>query len=359
MGAWAPLVPYVKNRLGVDEGTLGLLLLAIGIGSMSSMSCSGVMAEKYGCKKIIVVSTLGLLAVLPMLASINNIYLMACALFLFGAFLGLTDVTMNIHATIVEKLADKPLMSGFHGFFSIGGIVGAAFVSALLFVKLSTFEASALCSIVILVLLFISANELINKQSDPSQAAQNSHNKKPDKILMLIAVICFICFMAEGAVLDWSGVYLTQEKGLDIINAGWGYAVFGFSMAVVRFFGDAIVKKFSRVTILIVSALTAALGYGIAVFFLDWYVSIFGFVLIGIGAANIVPIIITLAGKSTNVPVNAAIAFVTTVGYIGILLGPAAIGFIADIHNLSVAFIGLSIALILIAGSGLFLKELY
>jgi len=356
MGVWAPLVPYARARVGIDDGLLGLLLLCLGIGSMTSMFFSGVLAGRYGCRRIIILSVVGLICILPFMSSLTTFSGMMFSLFLFGAFLGLTDVTMNIQAAMVEQASAKPIMSGFHGFFSIGGIVGSAGGTLLLNFGLSPLHTIYVTNGFILLLLAVSARELV-RFGTHDEESQTKQKFNPNSVLVLIAMMCLVSFLAEGAVLDWSGVFLTQNSGLALQNAGWGYALFGMTMALMRFIGDAVVLRLGRTKTLMLSGIFASCGYLLTVMFPHWTLSLLGFALIGIGTANIVPILITLAGKETVMPVNMSIAMVTTIGYIGILAGPAVIGLIANMTDLYTSFSLLAVMLLIITFGGIRLNE--
>ena len=151
IACWAPLVPFAKTRLGVDDGVLGLLLLSLGIGSVVAMLLTGVMSARYGSKPIIIAGGLGLALVLPLLAIASSPATLALALFAFGAALGSIDVAMNIHAVEVERDAGRPLMSGFHALFSIGGFAGSALMTALLSLQLGALACTLICSVLMLV----------------------------------------------------------------------------------------------------------------------------------------------------------------------------------------------------------------
>ncbi len=164
-----------------------------------------------------------------------------------------------------------------------------------------------------------------------------------------MALMCMICFMAEGAVLDWGGVFLTNDRGLDVAHAGWGFAIFGGAMSVMRFTGDKVVSLLGRKHVLIISSIFAMVGYAIAVIFPDWRFTLLGFALVGVGAANIVPVLITLASQEKVMPVNMSVAMVATMGYFGVLGGPALIGFIAHLTDLYIAFSIVSLTFLIIA----------
>ncbi|CAK9883780.1 MAG: Inner membrane protein YbjJ [Candidatus Erwinia impunctatus] len=144
---------------------------------------------------------------------------------------------------------------------------------------------------------------------------------RPNLRLVLMAVMAMVCFMAEGAAIDWSGIFITQERGLSVENAGWGFAVFALAMSLMRFLGDRVVRLLGRTKVLVCGGLTGCAGYLIAVFFPGWIMPLCGFALVGLGTANIVPVLITLAGQEKVMPVNMSVAMVATLGYLGILGG--------------------------------------
>jgi len=345
MGAWAPLVPYAQHRLNLDAASLGMLLLCLGSGSLLTMLFSGKLAGRFGCRAMIIAGAIMLCMSLPLLAIVSSMPLMILSLLIFGAGVGLADVTVNIQGALVEQHSDVPLMSGFHGLFSVGGIVGSACGSLVLSAGLSPLT-TALCAdaVIILILLYSGKHLLPFASHDEDQKSPF----KPKLTLILMAAMCMVCFLAEGSMLDWSGVWLSSERGLGIEHAGWGYASFGLAMAIMRLSGDRIVNLLGRKKLLCLSGFFAMSGFATAVFVPGWEASLAGFVLIGIGAANVAPVLTTLAGMQKSMPPNMSVAFVSTVGYLGILMGPALLGFIAHAFSLPVAFLCVSAALLLV-----------
>lgn len=163
MAAWAPLVPFAKARIGIDDGSLGLLLLCIGAGSMLAMPLTGFLTGKLGCRAVILMAGLGLCIDLPLLALMDSLGGMAAALLLFGAAIGMIDVAMNVQAVIVERASGKAMMSGFHGFFSIGGIAGAGGVSALLWLGLTPLQSTLLTVLAVIALLTLASRHLLRE----------------------------------------------------------------------------------------------------------------------------------------------------------------------------------------------------
>lgn len=356
MGLWASLVPYAQNRLHFDAGSLGMLLLCLGTGSLLAMLFSGKLIGRFGCRKIILLGIAFSAVFLPTLAIIDQFPFMALCLFLFGAGIGLVDVAVNVQGSLVEQSSDKPLMSGFHCLFSMGSIAGAGGGAILFTLGLMPLPVTLIAVAIMVIITSVVFKELIpfGDQKEPNE--QPKAKPRPNFRLILMALMCMICFMAEGAVLDWSGVFLTNNRGLDIAHAGWGFAIFGGTMSVMRFTGDKVVSILGRKQVLIFSSVIAMIGYAIAVIVPDWKSTLLGFALVGIGAANIVPVLITLAGQEKVMPVNMSVAMVATLGYFGILGGPALIGFIAHLTDLYTAFTVVALTFIVIAVGAFKLK---
>ncbi|MHC8363028.1 MFS transporter [Pseudomonas sp. LS2P72] len=352
IAAWAPLVPYAKARAGLDEGTLGLLLLCLGVGSILAMPMAGLLATRFGCRRVVSAGVLLICASLPLLATVTSIPALIAALFMFGAGLGTVDSTVNLQAVIVERASGKTMMSGFHGLFSLGGIVGAAGVSALLGFGVSPLGATLVVIVMLLIALAKAAPHLLPYGSESSGPAF----AVPHGIVLFIGGMCFIVFLAEGAALDWSAVFLAQERGIDTAYAGLGYAAFALTMTVGRLTGDSIVRRLGATRVIVFGGLTAAAGLFVATFAPSWEAALVGYALLGAGCSNIVPVLYTAVGKQTVMPESVAVPAITTLGYAGILAGPALIGFIAHGSSLSFAFGLMAVLLVAVAIGGKVLK---
>lgn len=351
MGLWAALVPFAQQRTGSAAGELGLLLLCLGAGSLLSMLGSGRIIGRFGCRSVIIASVVLYSLMLPLLATLETLPMLAISLFIFGMGIGLTDVAVNVQGSLVEQAAGKPLMSGFHCLWSVGGIAGAG-GGALLFSlgmtpPVSTFITIALIGIV--TLLSFTALLPVGSHEEKDEAKPKA---RPNFRLVLMAAMTMICFMAEGAVIDWSGVFMTEDRGLALEHAGWSFALFSLTMSLMRMTGDAVVSRLGRKRVLIYGGIIAMLGYLMVVLMPGWMWSLAGFGLVGLGAANIAPVLITLAGQEKVMPVHMSVALVATMGYLGILGGPALLGWVAHLSSLYFAFtlMGLSF-LIIIAGA--------
>ncbi|MBU9836564.1 MFS transporter [Rahnella sp. L72c] len=348
MGLWAALVPYAQLRTHSEAGDLGLLLLCLGAGSLLSMLGSGRIIGRFGCRAVIVAAVVLYCLMLPVLAVFSDIWLLALSLFIFGMGIGLADVAVNVQGTLVEQAADKPLMSGFHCLWSVGGIAGAGGGALLLSAGITPLGSTFFAVALVVIVTAWSFRGMLPFGAHEEEGAEGKPKARPNFRLVLMAVMAMICFMAEGAVLDWGGVFLTRERGLALEHAGWGFAVFAVAMSLMRLTGDVIVSALGRKRILVAGGILGIAGYLMVVLLPGWILPLCGFALVGIGAANIVPVLITLAGQEKVMPVNMSVAMVATLGYLGVLGGPALIGFIAHLSSLYVAFSAVAVAFLII-----------
>lgn len=348
MASFAPLVPFAKARTGLGEGALGLLLLCLGVGSLITMFLAGALAARFGCKRIILVSAVPLCLSLPLLASLSDPLVLGVALLVFGGAIGSIDVTMNIQAIIVERDSGRAMMSGFHGLFSVGGIAGSVSMTGALAAGASPITATLGVVAVIIVALACAAPHLLASASEyrPTVFAV------PRGIVLFIGALCFVAFQAEGAVLDWSGVYLSGTQGVATAYAGLGYVAFTVTMTIGRLTGDRIVERFGGTVVILLGGLCSASGFVLTSLVSSWQPALLGFALIGIGCSNIVPVLFTRIGRQTLMPEHIAVSAISTLGYSGILTGPALIGLIAHISSLSTAFLILAALQLGVAASG-------
>lgn len=336
LSSWAPLVPYAKARLGLDEASLGLVLLCLGVGSIISMPLTGIFATRFGCRAVILTAGVMLAATLCMLTVAPDPFTLSLSLFMFGASLGTIDVAINLQAVIVERAAGRPLMSGFHGLFSLGTIVGAGGMSLLLGFGLSPFEATLVDFLLIAFLLVISIRGLLPYGNEGGR--REPFFVVPHGRVVLIGVLCFLGFFAEGTTLDWSAVFLISTHGFEPSSAGIGYVAFSVAMTGCRLIGDRLVHAFGGVKLLALGGILAAAGFLVAIFAPWGFVAVAGFFLIGCGAANMVPVLFSVAGRQRDMPPGLAISAISFFGYAGILAGPALIGFVAHWASLGTSF---------------------
>ncbi len=355
VGAWAPLVPFVKARAGLTDGALGLLLLCMGGGSIIAMPSAGALAIRFGCRRVLLAACGVVCLALPSLALGDSLPLLAATLLAFGAGVGAVDCVMNIQAVIVERASGRSMMSGFHGHFSLGGIAGAGAVSAMLSAGLSPLAASAGAVACLLAAALAARPGLL-----PYAAAAEGHVFAwPRGIVLFIGALCFVLFLVEGSVLDWGAVFLATQRGAGPAYAGLGYAAFALAMTAGRLGGDRVVRRLGALQVVVSGSLCAAFGLAAAVLAPAWWAGVAGYGLVGVGCANIVPVLYTAVGRQRSMPEHLAVPTVTSLGYAGVLAGPAAIGFVARASSLSAALLLLTLLLLGVAASVRVLKRLF
>lgn len=335
IACWAPLVPFAKARAGLDDAMLGMLLLCLGLGSLLSMPLAGLLAARHGCRPVMLATVLMMVLTLPLLATVSAPWSIGLALLIFGAGIGAMDCVMNIQAVVVERDAGRAMMSGFHAFYSIGALSGSALVALLLSVGTGALVA---CLVVVAGVLAITAGSARWWRTERA-AQEESSFALPRGVVAVIGAVCFISFLAEGSMLDWSAVFLHDVRGVALAHAGWGFVAFNIAMTCARLLGDSVVNRLGASKAVLAGGLLACAGFVLATLVPSFAVALLGYALVGIGCANIVPVMFSLAGRQTRMPASAAIPAVTTLGYAGVLLGPAAIGFIAQQWSLPVAFL--------------------
>ena len=334
VSAWAPLIPFAKQRLGADDGLMGLLLLCLGGGSVTAMLRTGPLCARYGCKPVVVGSGLAMAVLLPLLALAPSPWTLAAVLLGFGGALGSLDVAMNVHAVEVERDAGVPLMSGFHAMYSVGGFAGAAFVTLLLSWGLGPFACTWPCVAIMVAAMTVAAPRL----AQTARVAAGHSLAWPRGPVVLLAALAAVCFLVEGAMLDWSALLLTTRGLAATAQGGLGYAFFSVAMTAGRFGGDAITGRFGDRATMRWGGVVSVAGFAVLLVGGRLETALAGFVLIGLGASNIVPVLFRRAGNVPNTSAAMAVAALTTVGYAGMLMGPAAVGFVSHLASLPVAF---------------------
>ena len=351
--AWAPLIPFAQQRLHFNHADFGLLLLCSGLGAMLAMPATGKIVQRIGCRVPIGFALLLLAVLLPSLSLWTSPLMMAITLFLFGTAAGSLGVALNIQAVVVEKNSLKSLMSGFHGMASLGGLAGVLTITALLALSISSVISAFAVSLLLVIIVFLSVPYSIKAVENTSLEASSKVKKSirqrlPQPLIILIGIACFIIFMTEGAAMDWSGIYLTQQYGVNAAFAGLAYTFFAIAMTTGRFTGDYLIRYFGEKKLLTYSAICATLGLALVSIAPYWWLVLVGYTLVGTGCSNIVPIMFSRAGRQTVMPSAVALSCVSTMAYTGILVGPAFIGMVSELIGLSTVFMALSGLLLLI-----------
>ncbi|RYY30923.1 MAG: MFS transporter [Chitinophagaceae bacterium] len=356
MSCWAPMVPYAKDRLQLNESGLGLLLLLLGAGAITMMPVTGWLAHRYGSRIVILIAGVVLALALPALLLSSTPALLGLMLFIFGAAVGTVDVAMNAQAVQVQNLSGKTIMSSLHGLFSVGGLFGALGLGMLISTGLHPVWAASGIAVLLIIIVCTNYSRLLDagsekrawearRMDDPGTGGRSWLNGT----VLFLGAMCFIVFLAEGSILDWSAVFLRDNRSVTPAFAGSGYAAFSVAMAIMRLMGDRIVSGLSSRVVVVGGALIGGAGLLLAVT-TPWTISaLTGFVMLGIGAANIVPVFFSEGGRLPGISPTVAIPAITTMGYAGQLAGPAALGFIAQHFSLPTALGITGILLILVA----------
>jgi len=343
LATWVSRIPAIQEKLSLSEGQLGLVLLGLSVGVLTALAAAGGLSARFGSPKVTIAGALGLCITLPLLAMSPNPILLWIVLFAFGGALSLMDVAMNEQAVLVERAAKKPLMSSFHGAFSIGGLVGALMGAGMA----SEPGQSTLLHFLIAAVLFGGLTLIAYPNLMPvshENAEKGPVFRLPERALWGLGVVAFCSAISEGAMTDWSAVYLVQILKTDAGFAALGFAAFSLTMTLGRLTGDWLAKKITPVKIVQFGGLLATLGLATVVSTQTAGIALAGFAAIGLGLANIVPLSFSAAGNYPGIPAAAGIAGVATIGYAGFLAGPPLIGLVAEATSLR---IGLGVVLVL------------
>jgi MFS family permease len=334
---WASRIPLIQQNLQLSAGELGTVLLGLPVGSLLSLPIAGWLTARFGSKYVTIIAAFVSCCILPLMALAPSAWLLAAALFMFGSAGDVLNIGMNAQAVSVENQWGKPIMSSFHGLYSAGGMLGAAFgglMAEMGFMPLQHFLTGGIIGIVLLLLFFrgLLPNDAPVDKSKPLFA-------KPDAVLWWLGLIAFFCMLGEGAMADWSSVFLAEVSGTTAGLSTLGYTAFTMAMMSGRFLGDRLAQQLGQVRLIRLSGLLAGSGMSLAIIVATPFWVIVGFGMVGLGLATVVPMVYGAAGRSKTMPAGVAIAAVSTVGYTGFLIGPPVIGWVADFSNLRMALI--------------------
>lgn len=354
LGGWFVRIPAVQERLGLGEGLLGVALLGTAVGALAAMTAVGALISRFGSRPVVGVSAVLLAVSLVPLALAPNLPVLVAALALVGVGNGALDVSMNAHAVVVEKAYRRPIMSSFHAAFSLGGLVGAA--SGGLLSVWGVGLVPHLSGVAVLsALAFAAASRLLLPASaDRGEKGAEPAFVRPNRALAGLGFIAFCVLLGEGAMADWSAVYLGGTLGTGPGLAAAGYAVFSLTMALGRLCGDRLAKSFRPAALVRAGSALAAVGLGSSLAVGHPILALVGFACAGAGFSVVFPNVLSAAGRNGEMPAGAAIAAVSTAGYFGFLVGPSAIGFVAELTGLGVALyivVGLSATVAVMAGT--------
>ncbi|MFV8374971.1 MFS transporter [Flavobacterium sp. LB1P71] len=339
---WASRIPDIKTALHLSEGDLGTILFAVPVGQLAMMPFSGKLVTRFGSHRILPYSIIMYAFSLTTLGLAQNAWQLGLGLFFFGIFANLTNISVNTQGVYTEGLFKRTIMSSFHGMWSLAGFTGALVGLGMLSLELNTYTHFLIVAGIAVLLMAFNFKFLI-KAKETIQIEKKKGFRKPDRSLVMLGIIGFCCMASEGVMFDWSGVYFK-----DIVKAPGplvilGYTSFMIMMASGRFFGDGLTQKFGRKTVMQISGCMISIGLFTAVFFPFIIPSTIAFMFVGLGVSTIIPTLYSIAGKHPTIPTGEALTAVSSVSFLGFLMGPPIIGYIAEAFGLrfSFAFIGI------------------
>jgi len=340
--SWASRIPFIQNELGINNGILGLLLLGIPIGAVISIPISNFINRKYPSYKITLFSIYSQAVFLICIGLSPNVIFLGLSLLVYGLFGNITNIAMNVQAVNLEANMKANIMSSFHGFFSVANMAGAFLGGILGQLNIIPLHHFLISSLFIGFMVFFYGRNLLKEDFKPSAEMQQSFNKMkfiPPPIVLFLGLIAFCVMLSEGSMADWSGVYLHSQIHVQGGLSAAGYTVFALSMALVRFFGEWIIGKMGTAKTVMWSGILIALGLSGVVVFENFYVAVIGFGMVGLGCATVVPIVYSAVGRIKSIPASKGLGTVTIIGFVGFLLGPPIIGFLAQVFSLRIGFI--------------------
>jgi len=342
---WASRIPDIKTALHLTEGDLGSILFALPMGQLIVMPFSGKMVTKFGSHRILIFSLIMYVLCLANLGLATTALQLSLGLFLFGVFGNLANIAVNTQGVYTEVLFRKTIMSSFHGMWSFAGFTGALVGLGMLTLNLSPLHHFLIVGAVVILMVVFNFKFLVKAKEKIKNKSTEKKKLfvKPDKSLLWLGVIGFCSMASEGVMFDWSGVYfkdVVQAPGPLVIL---GYTSFMIMMASGRFLGDGMINKFGRERVMQISGVMISAGLFTAVFLPYIIPCTIAFMMVGLGVASIVPTVYSMAGKNPTVPPGEALTIVSSVSFLGFLMGPPVIGHIAENFGLqfSFAFIGI------------------
>ncbi|REG52309.1 fucose permease [Paraburkholderia sp. BL6669N2] len=350
IGAWAVEVPRIKESLALGDASLGIALFAFALGAIIAMPLAGQLAPRFGSGRATALLGAAFVITLPLPAFAPGMIALCVVLFLLGAANGALDVSMNGHASTIETQWRTPIMSSFHAAWSAGGLLGAA-MGAVLQKSGVGVIGGLLIPAALIAALIVGAAVLALRDLGPRTAAASSGLAWPSSAVMKLALLAFLCMLVEGAVADWSAVYLRSALNREASVAAIGYSAFAFSMAACRMVGDVSVRRFGSSKVVALGGLIAVAGLALVLSWPTVFTACVGFAMVGVGLANIVPVIFSAAGRSTLTPAT-GVSMAATFGYAGFLVGPPLIGFGAGLLGLRVALCVLVMATLVVCVVG-------
>jgi MFS family permease len=340
--SWSSRIPDIKAALHLSNGQLGTILFAIPLGQLTMMYFSGKLVTRFGSHRILWFSILMYAFSLTTIGLASKGWQLGFALYALGIFANLTNISVNTQGIFTERLFKRTIMTTFHGVWSLAGFTGSIVGLAMTGLAIAPYNHFIMIATLIL-LLFIFNFKFLIKVKNNSVPSEKKGFIKYDKTLVLLGIIGFCSLASEGVMFDWSGVYFKDIVKVPDAFVVLGYSSFMIMMASGRFLGGRLITKFGKIKVMQVSGVFISIGLFIAVIFPYLLSSIIAFMIVGLGVSTIIPTLYSLAGKHPTIPTGEALTAVSSISFLGFLMGPPVIGYIAELFGLrfSFAFIGI------------------
>ncbi len=336
-GSWASRIPDLKDQLQLGDGALGTILFLLPMGQLTMMPFSGRIVTRFGSRNVLRVALMGYSFILLLIGQVQSAWQLSVCLYLFGLVGNLCNISVNTQGVNAETIHHKPVFSTFHGLWSLGGFTGALIGWLMIRYQVNPSMHFPFITLFVWVNDFIFQRNLIPRQA-VSTVIPKYRFRLPQGQLLLLGMIAFCCMSVEGCMFDWTGVYFRQVVLADERFVSAGYAAFMITMSAGRFMGDGMSVRFGRKRWVMISGVLITLGIGLTVLMPAIVPAVIGCMLTGIGVSSIIPLMYSTAGKDTTIASGIAIASVAGIGYLGFLLGPPIIGYIAEAVGLRYSF---------------------
>ncbi|MEN5056324.1 MFS transporter [Sphingobacterium kitahiroshimense] len=334
--SWASRIPIIKERLNLTEGQLGTILLMLPVGQLVTMALSGKLVTTYGSARVLRIVAIIYALILCLIGFAQNAWELGAILFFFGVIGNMCNIAVNTQGVAAEKIFKKSIMSSFHGAWSIAGFTGALIGLLTMNIAVDTIPHFIIIFVLIVINTTINYRYLIPGVA--TEAKKTSFFSKPESSLVQLGIIGFFSMATEGAMFDWSGVYFKEIVHAPEQFIIVGYASFMVMMALGRFIGDAVISRLGRKRTLQISGILMFVGMMTSVIFPLFYISTLAFMMVGIGVACNVPTVYSVAGQNKKVTPGVALAMVSSISFLGFLMGPPLIGYIAEQTSLRYSY---------------------
>ena len=344
---WASSIPDIKDALHLSDGALGSILFALPLGQLAAMALSGFLVSRFGSRRILSIAACLYPAVLLLLGSVTTAWQLGLALLFFGICGNLSNISLNTQGVGVERLYRRSIMASFHGVWSMAGFAGGVISTYMVAKHIPPFTHFCIIYAIAFLLMLLARKLMLPRDAHSGQKEKKKVFVKPDRYIVTLGIIAFACMICEGTMFDWSGIYFEKIVQAPKDMTRLGYVAFMFTMTAGRFTADYLVTRFGVHRILRMSGLFIITGMMLAILFPYVSTATLGFLIVGIGTSSVVPMAYSLAGRSKKMLPGVALASVSSIGFLGFLIGPPIIGFISELSNLRVSF-----ALIALLGLG-------